>query len=347
MKVSIRDEKVVRHVIDLCDALEEKGLSIYETLLNMEEDEKLRDLWSTLMADEKDHRHYWKRMKEVCDAGGVPEIFEEPKKYVDELRVLMTRLDHLAEKVKEDNKAPAVFIHALKLEFLLLHPSFVTLFHYLPETSDVSSPRRTYEQHLGKILTALMDYEELPPEMELLGEVIGQVWKKSEEGAVRAVTDLLTGTYTRRGLYIAMKPIVYLARRDRETAGIMIMEISNLKEINKRYGHKVGDEILAATAGAVSSRMRSSDVFGRFGGDDFLALLTRFDRRHFESIGNEITRRAGEVAVGDARPVLNIGGAFTVMGEDVEGQLDALIRGADYSLAAAREGEKGCVVREF
>lgn len=347
MKISLRDEKTVLQVIDICSALEEKACNIYETLHDLAADERMRDLWATMAADEQEHRRYWQRLKDVCAAGAVPEVFDEPRRYADELQALMSRVDHIAETVKTESRAPAVFIHVLRLEFLLLHPSFMTLFHYLPDNPPEISPSRTYEQHLGRFLNVLMDYQKLTPDLELLGEAIGQIWKMSEDGTTRAVLDPLTGTLNRRGLYIAMKPLAYLARRERQTVGVMILEIANLKSINSTYGHKVGDEILVATAKAIASRLRASDVLGRFGGDDFLALLTRFDQHSFERIGGELIKQAGKVTARNAKADLAVGGACAVIGEDVKGQLEALIRQADAALAAARTGGKKCVVFEL
>jgi diguanylate cyclase (GGDEF)-like protein len=190
-----------------------------------------------------------------------------------------------------------------------------------------------------------MDYQQLTPELELLGEAIGQVWKKSDEGTSRAVLDTLTGIHNRRGLYIAMKPLAYLARRERQRAGVLILEISNLKEINTTFGHKTGDEVLVATSKAIASRLRKSDVLGRFGGDDFLALLTRFDEKSFERIGSDLIRLVGKVSARNARPALIVGGAWAMVGDDVKGQLEALIRGADAALEIARKEEQPLVVR--
>lgn len=347
MKISLRDERAVLEVIDLCASLEEKALEIYESLLALAENDKMRSLWSAMIDDEKSHRAYWLLLKEVCAAGGVPEVFDEPRRYVDELEALALRLDHVAVKISEDHSVPNVFIHALKLEFLLLHPSFVTLFHYLPEGPDQTSPSRTYEQHLGRLLLALMDFEQLPPELELLGEAIGRIWKASEEGATRAVTDSLTGCLNRRGLYLAMKPLAYLARREKETAGVMLVELRNLKAINTRHGHRIGDRVLAEAAKVISSRLRASDVIGRFGGDDFLALLTRFNPEHFERIGREIITRVRSITAGDDSLEVLVGGSSTFMGDDVSGQIESLIREADRCLDEARAGKGDCIVKQY
>lgn len=347
MKISLRDEKAVLELIELCTLLEAKAASIYETLRDRAEDERMRSLWSTMAVDEHEHRRYWLRLKDICAEGAVPEVFDDPKRFVDEVRALTKRVDHLSETVKRDYRAPAVFIHVLRLEFLLLHPSFMMLFHYLPESPLEVSPSRTYERHLGRLLNLLMDYQELTPELELLGEAIGQLWKKSEEGTTRAILDPLTGTYNRRGLYIAMKPLIYLARRERQRAGVMILEVSNLKGINAEHGHKVGDEILQLASRAICSRLRASDVVGRFGGDDFLALLTRFDERYFERIGYDLIGQVHALAVDAVKPALTIGAASTVVGEDAQGHLESLIREADGALLAARAAGRDCLVRQL
>jgi diguanylate cyclase (GGDEF)-like protein len=125
----------------------------------------------------------------------------------------------------------------------------------------------------------------------------------------------------------------------------MILEISNLKGINQRFGHRTGDATLEATAAAVGSRLRSSDVLGRFGGDDFLAFLTNFDPPQFGRIGVEVAERVAALEVAGARPSLTVGGAWTTVGSDVKSDLDALIRAADSALRQARE--EGLVCRVF
>lgn len=344
MKRSLRDEKAVLEVIDLCLSLEEKAEGVYESLREQSGEERMRRLFATMAADEREHQRYWVRLKDVCAAGAVPEVFEEPRKYADELRALVKRFDHIAETVKREHRAPEVFIHVLRMEFLLLHPSFMTLFHYLPDSPQQVSPHRTYERHLGRFLNILMDYQQLSPELELLGEAIGQLWKKSEEGTTRAVLDPLTGAFNRRGLYIAMKPLVFLARREKQRVGVLIFEVADLKRLNAEHGHQFGDDVLVAAAAAISSRLRGSDVVGRFGGDDFLALLTRFDERFFERIARDIMEQVGKLSIRHVRPTLLAGGASAVIGGDVPTGLEALIRAADNALTAARVGGGGCVV---
>ena len=347
MKISMRDEKSVLKVIDLCAVLEERALGIYETLLDSAEDERLRDLWSTMVADEKEHRDYWLRLKDLCADGGVPEVFDEPRRYVDELQALMLRLDHIADHVKTEYRTPEVFVHTLRLEFLLLHPSFVILFNYLPreEDRDVAEPQlRTAPRQAPQCHDGLR------------GPVAGdgaprrgnRPGLEEERGRRHPGRDRRPDGHTQQEGALHRHEASRLSGAAGAGSGGCDDPGDQRAQGDQRHLRPQGRrQDPPEAAKIVSRRLRASDVVGRFGGDDFLALLTRFDLRHFQTIGEEIASLVGEVAVGEAKVKLTVGGACAVMGEDVEEMLESLIRGADGALDDARKEGKGCVVREL
>lgn len=63
------------------------------------------------------------------------------------------------------------------------------------------------------------------------------------------------------------------ARRERRHAAVVIVDIDHFKTVNDTHGHLLGDDVLAGAAGAVLSSVRSTDIAGRFGGDEFCALV--------------------------------------------------------------------------
>ena len=63
------------------------------------------------------------------------------------------------------------------------------------------------------------------------------------------------------------------ARRAGVPAAVLLLDIDHFKQVNDRYGHLTGDELLAVTARALVSQVRAGDVLGRFGGEEFVALL--------------------------------------------------------------------------
>jgi len=90
---------------------------------------------------------------------------------------------------------------------------------------------------------------------------------------VSAVTDALTGLYNRRLFSESFEKELNRARRYGLPLGIVILDLHRFKEVNDRYGHPRGDEILRAAAATLQKSLRTSDSAFRIGGDEFALLL--------------------------------------------------------------------------
>ncbi|MGI9569743.1 MAG: diguanylate cyclase [Desulfobulbia bacterium] len=85
-----------------------------------------------------------------------------------------------------------------------------------------------------------------------------------------ASIDALTGIYNRQHFTsLALKEIAY-SRRHQLSAGIIMIDIDNFKRVNDTYGHGVGDFVLTKIANVIKREKRAEDLFGRYGGDEFL-----------------------------------------------------------------------------
>ena len=58
---------------------------------------------------------------------------------------------------------------------------------------------------------------------------------------------------------------------------MLFLDLDRFKEVNDQYGHEAGNEILRAVAGEIRNAVRASDVAARYGGDEFVVILTRTD----------------------------------------------------------------------
>jgi len=85
--------------------------------------------------------------------------------------------------------------------------------------------------------------------------------------------DKLTGVFNRNYLEILIDYEYKRFERDKGSTVYLMMDIDNFKYFNDEYGHDFGDHVLSSVADAISRRLRSSDYIGRFGGDEFLAIL--------------------------------------------------------------------------
>ena len=88
-----------------------------------------------------------------------------------------------------------------------------------------------------------------------------------------SLTDPLTGLPNRRDLEHRLREEIDRSDRSSEPLGCLILDVDRFKLVNDEYGHAAGDAVLAEVASALQASLRSFDVVGRFGGDEFVALL--------------------------------------------------------------------------
>lgn len=103
------------------------------------------------------------------------------------------------------------------------------------------------------------------------------LWRSRRRFIVQAQTDSLTGIANRRHFLERARQV---ARRDRDaqqTASLLVLDIDHFKLINDVHGHQAGDAAIRHVAQQASACLRSADVLGRIGGEEFAALLPRTD----------------------------------------------------------------------
>lgn len=94
---------------------------------------------------------------------------------------------------------------------------------------------------------------------------------------LNAVTDPLTGLYNRRLFAESFEKELNRARRYGLPLGIVILDLHRFKEVNDKYGHPRGDEVLRAAATTLQKALRTSDSAFRIGGDEFALILPQTD----------------------------------------------------------------------
>jgi|GEM_PF-2855236 len=85
--------------------------------------------------------------------------------------------------------------------------------------------------------------------------------------------DQLTNALNRKAFYERAKIIHSIAQRDKKPAAVVIVDIDYFRDINEEYGQKLGDRLLKHLLSVISSTFREQDLFARFGGEEFIALL--------------------------------------------------------------------------
>jgi diguanylate cyclase (GGDEF)-like protein len=135
-----------------------------------------------------------------------------------------------------------------------------------------------------------------------LMNVLGRANDKIES---MAVTDLLTGLPNHRSLMENLDHEFKRCNRYGSILSVLMMDIDNFKLVNDTYGHLAGDRVLAAIGAILKSSVRSSDVTGRYGGEEFCAVLIETDGENAFLIAEKV-RKAVENThfdIGDGQPI--------------------------------------------
>jgi diguanylate cyclase (GGDEF)-like protein len=157
-----------------------------------------------------------------------------------------------------------------------------------------------------------------------------------------ATTDAKTGLLNTEAWYAAARREISRAERHEATVGVLIIDLDHFKRVNDDHGHLAGDEVLIAVAEAITGQVRGYDVIGRFGGEEFLALLPDIDSQHLVAVAERIRREiAGLVLpVTGHRGTVLFRGLTASVGIAVYPQhgaeLDDVLRAADSALFSAK-----------
>jgi diguanylate cyclase (GGDEF)-like protein len=174
--------------------------------------------------------------------------------------------------------------------------------------------------------------------------VIARMQRRSRDAAIRMSTiDALTGLYNRPYLFSAI--VAEIARSTRTGRGfcLLMMDLDELKTINDRYGHFVGDRALRAVADVIRFGVRRIDVPARYGGDEFVVLLPETDPTGGYVLGEKIRQSVAELVVPgtEVRTSMSVG---MVSYPDDGRTADELMISADRAMYASKRLGKNRVM---
>jgi diguanylate cyclase (GGDEF)-like protein len=129
--------------------------------------------------------------------------------------------------------------------------------------------------------------------LALLANTIGAALVRSELVAAltaQAVTDELTGLASRRAWYQHLDLALARAKRSGQPLSVLALDLDRFKQINDTQGHAAGDRLLKTAASCWSGQLRSTDLLGRVGGDEFAIVLENTDAAHALDVVDRLGR---------------------------------------------------------
>ncbi|MCC5857779.1 MAG: diguanylate cyclase [Ectothiorhodospiraceae bacterium] len=155
-----------------------------------------------------------------------------------------------------------------------------------------------------------------------------------------AHTDPVTLVANRHRMEQLLEQEVQAAVRDRQPCSLLLLDIDRFKQVNDRHGHEVGDQVLRRMAREIQQRLRSSDLLGRWGGEEFLVIAPDCTLAQARWLARRLCR---DIAMREVAPVgrvtLSIG-VTSVLPDDTP---QRLVRRADLAMYRAKHAGRACV----
>ncbi|MCW8883108.1 MAG: diguanylate cyclase [Sedimenticola sp.] len=156
--------------------------------------------------------------------------------------------------------------------------------------------------------------------------------------------DILTGVFNRRAFEQAAVREIARCSRQKKQISILLLDIDHFKRINDRYGHPVGDKVLKATAGTIADVLRTEDILGRIGGEEFCMLLPEADQEAAIDVSERVRLAVCENAMEYADETIKITvsiGVATIRSDEMD--WTQMFQIADEALYRAKEGGRNLI----
>jgi diguanylate cyclase (GGDEF)-like protein len=175
-----------------------------------------------------------------------------------------------------------------------------------------------------------------------------QLRRKEDELRFQALHDPLTGLWNRGAILEFLERELARARRGPEPLAVMVIDVDHFKAVNETHSHQAGDVVLQAVARRLAGAMRAYDWVGRYGGEEFLAIVAATDSAGIRGYAERLRACiADEPIVGPANIsgrihiTVSIGAAAARLGPDFT--CGFLIKAADEALHAAKSNGRNRV----
>ena len=216
--------------------------------------------------------------------------------------------------------------------------------HLLCDPELVYSAAEDVVNGLSKILPALSSASETLPDVERLAAEVEELRREVEAYRQESERDPLTGLLNRRGLDRRLAHLVEVARQTGVPLSVVFLDVDHFKKVNDTYGHEAGDVVLEAVARAVAGCVRSVDVVGRYGGEEFVVALRGLTEDEAVAVAERIRKTVADRRVVHAGRVISVTVSAGVAQYEDGASVAELLATADRRLYLAKRSGRNAVV---
>jgi len=168
---------------------------------------------------------------------------------------------------------------------------------------------------------------------------------KEEKLIMLATIDGLTGVFNRRHFLALAEQEYARSRRYQKNLFFLMFDLDHFKEINDTFGHEIGDQVLRQFASLCQKSLRSADIFGRWGGEEFAAIVVEASEQDAMTVAERIRESFAleSVAIGGKERKLSVSIGVSRIDRDCN-SLDSAYSAADTALYEAKRRGRNQVV---
>ncbi|PMP93538.1 MAG: hypothetical protein C0173_00450 [Desulfurella sp.] len=116
-----------------------------------------------------------------------------------------------------------------------------------------------------------------------------------EKIKIKVYRDGLTGLYLREYLQIKLKENLYFMQRYGRIFSLQMIDVDDFKDINDKFGHQIGDNVLCQIGNLIKKNIRTSDIPIRYGGDEFVVLMPETDINSAKKVAEKFVQKMSKV----------------------------------------------------
>lgn len=165
-----------------------------------------------------------------------------------------------------------------------------------------------------------------------------EIVKLMKELEFHAIYDGLTGIFNRRHFINLANREIEIARRNSSSVSVIIFDIDHFKIINDNYGHPVGDRVLIELAKDINRHLRISEIFGRYGGEEFCIICSNTDREMAFQVAERLRRSIESLFIQHGSGFIRTTASFGVYSTTVlsDMKIESFFEKADSALYQAK-----------
>ncbi len=333
-------DEILLNIVNKCIELEKVAYSTYSSISNNIKDEKLSLFFKEMANEELGHIQFWEHTQMLVKSSVVEHIMDREEEMLKEISDTYKIAFNLKERIKSQDNLKNIFTLSLYLETYLMRPSFVIVFEFVKNISNIKNPLDSYKLHLERFINKFKEQNIDNLELTSIAGIIFQLYKENLELSRLNQVDILSGLLNRRGLFSTLHSIVHILSRDKKPCGMIMIDIDNFKRINDEYGHQLGDQVISAVGSIIKSCIRKSDIAGRYGGEEFLVLLPDIKSGNIKNVAENIRLKISEEFKNRIPITISAGCSYLEKIDRADEDLMNLIRIADGNMyVSKREGK--------